>query len=427
MNRSHLAPPDSHAQTPRTIPYAVGLSRIDPDAARVVRRLVHSGHMAYLVGGCVRDLLLNRTPKDFDVATSARPSEVRSLFRNCRVIGRRFRLAHVIFGAKVIEVATFRKDPTLATEPGDDWEDPDVGRRGAGAPERKSRPGDDQDLLIRHDNVWGEPPEDAARRDFTMNALFFDLERRELVDYVGGLADIEHRVIRTIGDADVRFREDPVRILRAVKFAARLDLGIEPEVYDAMVAHREDLLRSARPRLLEELLRLLRGGAARRSFWLAWETGVLSVVLPELSSFLDDDPDGRALLWGRLKALDARVAAGELPSDAVLFAVLLQEPTEEVLGAGVRDVVGVMTSYLEEVQERLAFPRRLFDRMRQVLAVQRRLRSGRHQALIKRDYYPDAAALFSLDAAARGMAPAEIRRHVRGASGTDAATGESAR
>ena len=415
------------APTPRVVPFTFAPERMDYDAVKVIKRLVRAGHAAYLVGGCVRDLLLDRTPKDFDIATSARPNEVKNLFRNCRIIGRRFRLAHILFGgSKVIEVATFRKDPAMevpvydpdaATTAGD-WE---VGDEEGELPEppafpKRPRPDDDQDLLIRHDNVFGEPWEDAVRRDFTMNALFYDIERKEIVDYVGGIGDIERKVIRTIGDADVRFREDPVRILRAIKFAARIDLGIEPDVFDAIVVHREDLLRAARPRLLEEVLRLLRGGAARRSFWLAWETGVLAAVLPELSSFLDDDPEGNARLWKRLSAIDARVADRDPPTDATLLTALLLEPALEAL-EGERDLTTATSVFFEPIQERLAIPRRLFDRMRQVMVVQRRIAAGRHLPLLKRDFYPESADLWTLDALARGLDRAAILRTVEGRDG----------
>ena len=239
--------------------------RIDADAAKVVRRLERAGYQAYLVGGCVRDLLLGGTPKDFDVATSARPEDVRALFRNCRIIGRRFRLAHILFGGgKVIEVATFRRNPAIE------------------APEEEVATEADDDILIRSDNVFGDAHEDAIRRDFTINALFYDLDRRQVLDWCGGMDDIKRRTIHTIGDPIVRFREDPIRILRAIKFAARLDLGIAPDVYDAMVACREDLAQAARPRIFEEILRLLRGGAAHRSMWLLWETGAMAILLPEL-------------------------------------------------------------------------------------------------------------------------------------------------
>jgi poly(A) polymerase len=432
MERPIQLPSHSPVPVPRTIPYPIAANRIDPDAAKVVRRLVRHGHAAYLVGGCVRDLLIGRTPKDFDIATSARPSEVKGLFRNCRIIGRRFRLAHILFGAgKIVEVATFRRDPTLGSEPAEEWDAGDspapggaagdfAGDRGdlsltTGVRPRVPRPprGDEGDLLIRHDNVFGEPHEDAARRDFTMNALFYDLERQEIVDYVGGMAEIERRVIRTIGEPDVRFREDPVRILRAIRFAARLDLGIETDVYDAMMAHRDDLLRAARPRLLEELLRLLRAGASRRSVWLAYETGVLAVLLPELSSFLDDDPRFRSRVWRRLAAVDAQVAQGDCPTDAVLLASLLFEPIEEAI-EGERDQMIAVGDYLADVVTRLALPRRLTDRMRQILAIQRRLRNGRIGTLARRDYYPEAASIYALDGLARGLPQAEINAILAG-------------
>lgn len=235
-------------------------SGIDPDADRVVRKLTRAGYKAYLVGGCVRDLLVGRTPKDFDVATSATPNEIRATFRNSRIIGRRFRLAHVFFGSKIIETATFRANP---------------------------REEDDHDLLIRRDNVFGTEAEDAKRRDFTINGLFYDVEREEVIDHVGGLADLEAKLVRTIGDPDIRFQEDPVRMLRAIKFAARLQFGFEPATWRALLRWRSEISKCAPPRLLEEMHRLLRGGAARRSFELLVETGTLAVLSPYLAGLLE--------------------------------------------------------------------------------------------------------------------------------------------
>ena len=203
----------------------IPLDRLDPDAVKTVSRLRHMGHQAYLVGGCVRDLLLGRTPKDFDLATSAHPGEVRAVFRNCRLIGRRFRLAHVYFrGGKVIEVATFRKNPV------------DVGED---VPQ-------DGDLLITRDNVFGTAEEDAVRRDFTVNGLFYDVFSGEVIDYVGGRADLEAHRIATIGDPEIRMREDPVRALRAVRFASRLGFTIEPETFAAMRRHAAEIGRCNR-------------------------------------------------------------------------------------------------------------------------------------------------------------------------------------
>jgi poly(A) polymerase len=336
--------------------------RIDADAAKVVRRLERSGFEAYLVGGCVRDLLLGSKPKDFDVATSARPEEVRSLFRNCRVIGRRFKLAHILFGAgKVVEVATFRRNPAME------------------APEDTESDGLD-DILIRSDNIFGEAHEDALRRDFTMNALFYDLDRRQVLDWCGGMQDLKRRTIHTIGDPMVRFREDPIRILRAIKFAARLDLGIAPDVYDAMVWTREDLAKAARPRVFEEILRLLRGGAAHRSMWLLWETGAMAVLLPELAAFLDDEEatqGGARRFFRKMAAIDAMTKArGRAPDDVVLWTVLLKEPLDEAC-AGEKDRVRAAADFLDPVIERVAVPRRIADGVRRIVAILPRIASGR--------------------------------------------------
>ncbi|MEJ7604564.1 MAG: polynucleotide adenylyltransferase PcnB, partial [Kofleriaceae bacterium] len=233
---------------------------IDPDADRVVRKLTRAGYKAYLVGGCVRDLLVSRTPKDFDVATSATPNEIKATFRNSRIIGRRFRLAHVFFGSKIIETSTFRANP---------------------------RDEDDHDLLIRRDNVFGSETEDARRRDFTINGLFYDVEREEVIDHVGGLADLDAKLVRTIGDPEIRFQEDPVRMLRAIKFAARLDFGFEPTTWRALLRWRGEISKCAPPRLLEEIHRLMRGGACRRSFELLVETGVLAILSPYIAGLLE--------------------------------------------------------------------------------------------------------------------------------------------
>jgi poly(A) polymerase len=396
------------APQPAIYPHQFPVEHIDPDASKVIRRLIRYGHRAYMVGGSVRDLLLDRRPKDFDIATSAQPHEVRRLFRNCRVIGRRFRLAHILFaGGKVIEVATFRRDPMQAFDvvEGEFAEEMEAASEGAQVrlvPRRKES-GEDVDLLIRHDNVFGEPHEDAIRRDFTINGLFYDLERGEVLDYVGGVPDVERRIVRTIGDPDVRFREDPVRILRAIKFSARIDMGIASDVYDAMVDHRDELARAAPARLLEEVLRLLRGGAAHRSLYLLWDTGVLAVLLPELTSYLDDEGPEADLTWGRLDAIDRRQREGALPSDAVLLAALLLGPVEEALD-GARNPGLAFADFLEDAAARLMLPRRMKDRMASVVVALGRMRAGRLGALPRRDFFADAAALFALDLEARGQA-----------------------
>ena len=386
---------------PEPMVYAADVPQenIDEDALKVIRRLRRNGHRAYLVGGGVRDLLLGYRPKDFDIATSARPNEVRSLFRNCRIIGRRFRLAHILFaGGKVIEVATFRRDPLEAFDQVEGEFNEEMEALDADPGTRRR---EDVDLLIRHDNVFGEPHEDALRRDFTINGLFYDSESHSVIDYVGGMKDVLGRVVRTIGAPDMRFREDPVRILRAIKFSARLDLGIDPDVYDAMVAQRDELARAARPRLLEEVLRLLRGGASHRSFWLAWETGCLGVLIPQLAMHLDDDSALARRLWARLDAIDALKQDGQLPSDAVLFAALMLGPIEDAVH-GERDPLAAYDGLMDDVVETLAVPRRMKERIRNVVYAQRRLASGKLGTMTRRDYFDDAATLFAIECDARG-------------------------
>ena len=295
----------AHApRSPRIIPTDIPHSAFDQNALRVVSRLQREGNEAYLVGGCVRDLLLGRRPKDYDVATSATPRGVKTLFFNGRIIGRRFKLVHVRYGEQVVETATFRR-----------------------APERSE--GEGEDLLIVEDNNWGTAQEDAQRRDFTINALFLDPYRREILDYVGGLEDLEAGVLRTIGDPYVRMAEDPVRILRAVKFATRLGFRIDEETWDAMVEHSDDLARSAKPRVMEEILRLLRSGTALGALRMMRKCGVLRVILPELDRHVgahdsaDPEAHDRAdSVWRLLEALDSYVHEKHVPSTATCVAAL---------------------------------------------------------------------------------------------------------
>jgi poly(A) polymerase len=373
--------------------------RVDQDAAKVVKRLTRNGHAAYLVGGGVRDLLLGQKPKDFDVATSARPHEVRALFRNCRVIGRRFRLAHVLFsGGKIIEVATFRRDPREDEAAIDAVDEGD----GVRLVPVKRAVDDDADLLIRHDNAFGEPHEDAIRRDFTINGLFYDIEADEVIDYVGGVRDVRARIVRTIGEPAIRFREDPIRILRAIKFCARLDLGIDPDLYEAMIDQRQTVSRASPPRTFEEILRLLRGGASHRSFYLLWDTGLLSVMIPELAAYLDDVGEEGDVAWRRLRAVDRLAGLNRLPNDAILLAALLQSPAEEYM-EGERDPALAFDAFVEDMASRFTVPRRIRERMRVLLSVQKRLRDGKVGNVARREFFADAALLHGLDCEARGL------------------------
>lgn len=363
---------------PRIFPVEFARESIDEAAARVVSRLTRAGFEAYLVGGCVRDLLVGRRPKDFDVATSARPEEVRALFRNSRIIGRRFRLVHVLFSAgHVVETATFRKNPTQDDQ------------------------AEGEDLLIRSDNVFGDAFEDAGRRDFTINGLFYDLERRSILDWVGGMEHVQARTVQTIGDPVVRFHEDPVRMLRAIKFAARLDFGMSREVYDAAVQCRGMLAMAARPRLSEEVLRLMRGGACQRSLWLLWEMGMLDILLPELSAYLADREDD-SHVWALLSEVDRVIAedASEL-GDVLLWAALLVEPLLEACDQ-TSDPRRAARDFLEPVIERLNLPRRIAESVERIVGILPRIEAGRGQRQQKSALFPLALRLAELRRAARG-------------------------
>jgi poly(A) polymerase len=326
-------------------------------------------------------VLLGKKPKDFDLATSAHPGEVRAIFRNCRLIGRRFRLAHVYYrGGKVIEVATFRKNPVDAAE--------DLGEEGA-------------DLLITRDNVFGTAEEDAVRRDFTVNGLFYDTFAGEVIDYVGGRADLEAHRIATIGDPEIRMREDPVRALRAVRFAARLGFTIEPETFAAMRRHAAELARCAAPRLLEEVFKILRCGASARAFELLRTSGALPVVLPAIASFLEAAGDeARRRFSAHLAALDALVRSGADVSEAALLGALLVH-----LPGGEGDAPSPRDELLEALVNGSRLPRRIAERARLALLAQRVFREGprrKQRGLVAQSYFADALQLLEITARATG-------------------------
>ena len=284
---------------------------IDPDALKVLYRLQQSNFDAYLVGGGVRDLLLGRRPKDFDIATNAHPYQIKKLFRNCWIIGRRFRLAHVKFGPKTIEVATFRRnvpDP-LPDEPEE-----------APVVVASSPSTDEQDGIIRRDNTFGTPEEDAFRRDFTVNALVYDIATYSIIDYVGGLGDLEQRVIRSIGDPMVRFVEDPVRMLRAAVFSARLGFSIDALVLEAIAELKPLIAKAAAPRLLEEYYKILRSGYAEASFRTLNQLGLLELMTPELCETAGCPSDA---VWDSLARLDAYRRRFNAPPPELTNAVLI--------------------------------------------------------------------------------------------------------
>ena len=262
--------------------HCISRKNIDPDALKVLYRLSSLGYTAYLVGGGVRDLLMGRTPKDFDVGTSAKPNEVKKAFRNCFLVGRRFRLAHVRFGEKVIETATFRQNSQTVGE---------IIEHAAEGP--------------LEDNTFGTPETDAYRRDFTVNGLFYDIKDFSVIDWVGGMRDIEKKIIRAIGDPDIRFQEDPVRMMRAVKFSSRLGFGIERKTWAAMKRRHACILTASQPRVCEEVFRLFPYGHSAEAFRLMWECGLLGDLLPELADCIARTGGVKSVTFKYLEGLDA--------------------------------------------------------------------------------------------------------------------------
>ena len=307
--------------------HCISRKNIDPDALKVLYRLSSAGYTAYLVGGGVRDLLMGRTPKDFDVGTSAKPNEVKHVFRNCFLIGRRFRLAHVRFGDKILETATFRQDSQSVGE---------IIEHAAEGP--------------LEDNTFGTPETDAYRRDFTVNGLFYDIKDFSVIDWVGGMKDIEKRVIRAIGDPDIRFREDPVRMMRAVKFSSRLGFRIERKTLAAIKRRHSCILNAAPPRVCEEVFRLFPYGHSAEAFRLMWETGLLRDHLPALSKAIDATGGKSSMAWKYLSVLDSleklRQEEGDEVSNglraAVLMTVMLKSGGEKQKDGASRMVMQTM-------------------------------------------------------------------------------------
>ncbi len=365
---------------------------IPENVLKVLYRLHRSGYRAYLCGGSVRDLLMIRTPKDFDVVTDAHPAEVRRLFRNSRIIGRRFRLVHIIFQDQVVEVATFRREPERPAATDDETED----------------------FLITDDNTFGSPLQDARRRDFTINALFYNIADFSVIDYVGGIEDLREGRVRVIGDPDLRFREDPVRMMRAIEFASRLGFEIEQGTYEGILRHRNDILKASPPRVSEEILELLRRGWSRGAIRLMVDTALLEPLLPEVYNAIRGD---RApYFWKMLEVLDRTVQAGRRISDAVLLSVLMlpwvmEEIEEEEKRRDARMRIVEVIQFIRELTQplcaRMALPAGTRHQIEQALETLWRLlepptdRRSQFRA-VYREPFSDALALLELYALSSG-------------------------
>lgn len=269
---------------------------VDPDALNIVHTLRKAGFIAYIVGGSVRDLLVKKTPKDFDISTSALPEEIKDIFnRRCILIGRRFRLAHIRYGHKIFEVSTFRTGENEGSD------------------------------LILQDNTWGTPEQDVLRRDFTVNGLFYDPETHSIIDYVGGWEDIHKKLLRTIGNPEIRFKQDPVRMIRLLKFRARFGFSIDQAAKKALIHHRSEILKSSPARILEEILRMLESGAAGPFFNLLSESGILELLYPALAEFLKTT-DGNVIPYYLAGADKINQGLGKNPLERPVLAACLLFP-----------------------------------------------------------------------------------------------------
>jgi len=360
---------------PHVIPrseHKISRKLVSPNALRALYRLHQNGFKAYLVGGCVRDLILERTPKDFDIATDATPGQIRRLFRNCRLIGRRFRLAHLHFQNEIIEVATFRQSARTSENTDSEETIPETHR---------FRHIKDADGMVLRDNVFGTPEDDALSRDFTINALFYNIADFSVIDYSTGLIDLSQKLIRPIGDPYTRFTEDPVRMLRAIRFAASHNFFIESSAWEAICKLSPAISRVDTSRLYEEIRKTFFFGFACPAFRLLDNCGLLAVLFPDLYRWINENNNHSLLLQINLENVDHVYRNGGSPSPALLFASLFGPFLDEKALVHKRDGVPhqqaldvVCARFMEGIRATINMPRRVGSQLRAILALQPSLR-----------------------------------------------------
>jgi len=379
---------------------------IDEEALKVLYRLHHHGYLACLVGGSVRDLLLGKVPKDFDIATNAHPHEIHDLFKNSRIIGRRFRLVHIFFkGGKTVEVSTFRSHSEFEENLTEDGQ------------------------VLRTDS-FGTPEEDAFRRDITINGLLYNIADFSIIDYVGGVADLDQQMIRTIGDPDEKFKEDPVRMIRVIRHTARTGFDIEEKTYQAILRHREEIKKCSPSRVRDEFLRELKEGAAAPSFRMMIETGLLFSFFPDLRRALGENAiscqKNRQLLLSFFALLDRLVKVGQPISESILLAcfvsVFIRGLPFEHPFLGKRERSHYRTQTIRWAVNHLlnpfSFPKAPKEAAIQVLTAQSNLKFSIQKGVVPKrfrmkKYFKEAVLFFGIEAEATGRkVPPMIRRAV---------------
>jgi poly(A) polymerase len=365
--------------------HSIRKTQIDPDAIKIIHRLNKFGYKAFLVGGGVRDLLLGKKPKDFDIATNATPNQIKKMFNNCRIIGRRFKIVHILFKGKVIEVSTFRSLPE----------------------HRNEKHNKDKDYLMKKDNIYGSAKEDAARRDFTINSLYFDTRNESIIDYVGGFEDIQNRVLRVIGDPDMSFKEDPVRMLRAVKFSVLLGMEIEKKTKLAIKKNRLEILKAAPARMIEEYNKIFRTWKTSLIFKGLADNHLLDAMIPQPFEHIKKDE-----LWiqtffdsgvgKRLAITDKLLTEREEMTPCIFYALICYDLVKPALESTKGNLAHSIKQSLDPFCESMGISKRDKDKLIKMFTSQPRFlsiedeKAEQNAFFKKKDFFYDAFMVFKI-------------------------------
>ncbi len=364
-------------------------SMMDEDALKIIHRLNRFGHKSYLVGGCIRDMLLDRKPKDFDVVTTATPNQIKNVFNNCRIIGKRFKIVHILFKGKVIEVSTFRSLPEHRTN--------------------QELLEEKKEILLKRDNKYGTPIEDAARRDFTVNALYYDPRNESIIDYVGGYEDIKNRILRVIGDPSISFKEDPVRMLRAVKISVLLGLTIEKKTKEAIYQNRAELAKASPSRMLEEYNKIFRTWESAKIFKGLAENYLFEILFKEVAE-LDKNYKGQnagkyfyeTKVGKLLQIADRKLKEREELTSSIFYVLLFSDIVERKIKSESGKLIQIIKSALEPICSRMEIPRREKTRLVKIYASQPRFlktnekNKSQNDIFRSKDYFYDAFLYFKI-------------------------------